>query len=393
MKSSTSVASTIRSACDFGVRPNAECLQTKDIQQAIDTCAASGHILSFAAGTYRTGTLYLRSHTAIRLEEGAILLGSQNIADYNSTLCGGGFFISHDIEDVSIDGPGMIDGADCANSDGEESFRGNHCMVFSRCQNVRLNGLTIQRSANWAFNFMDCSKVTFDHVTILGGHDGVDAMNSREFRFTDCNFRTGDDCVAGTGNEDFQFHDCAFNSSCNGFRLSCIDLLVERCRFYGPGQYAHKITGLNQMLAAFVHYSPTDRAGCTGSHLQSDRWIIANSTVENVNHLYAYDYRTLWQNGRPAGHVVFRDVTASGLTKPITVCGDGGRQFRLTLERVTLALPKGTWFHHPFVDLRTFDALEVRGLICIGADGTHPPISTVDGRRVDVYALECKPFE
>ncbi len=387
---STPAVLAFRSVHEFGVRADAEGLQTEAIQRAIDACAAAGEGLSFPAGTYRSGTLLLRSHLALRLEEGAVLLGSDKIADYDTKLCGGGFLISQDLQDIRVEGPGVIDGADCADPNGEEGFRGPHCLAFTRCKDVRITGLTIRRSANWAFNFVECSDVAFDKLTILAGHDGVDAMNSRGFRFSHCDFRTGDDCIAGNGNQDFHFIDCAFNSSCNGMRLSCIDLLVDRCRFYGPGQYAHKITGHNKMLAAFVHFSPPDRAGCAGPQPQSDRWLIANSTVENANQLYEFDYRTLWQNGRPAGHVTFRDVTATGLTRPITVCGDGGRQFRLTLERVTLALPRGTWFHHPFVDLRTFDALEIRGLTCIGVDGSHMAISTVDGRRVDVQAMECK---
>lgn len=376
---------------DFGAVPDSDAPQTIAIQRAIDAVAADGGgILHIPRGTFVSGTVRLASRLTLRLDEGAVLLGSSDIADYDARYWGGGFIVCADLDAITIEGPGVIDGADCVNPKGEEGFRGPHCVALANCTNVVVRDLTIRRSANWAFNCVSSSEVLFERVRIRGGHDGVDAMDCRRMVFKECDFRTGDDCIAGAGNHEFSFENCYFNTSCNGVRLSCIGLIMRGCRFKGPGESVHKITGKNEMLAAFMHFSPPDRVGCSGIQPQSDEWLIENCTIEDVNQLYEFDHRTLWQNGRPVARVTFRDVTATGLRKPIWVCGDTRRQFHLTLERVRLAVPFGTWFHHPFVDLRSFDCLDVRGLTCVGVDDSHPAISTVDGLRIEVRNLSCE---
>ena len=58
-------------------------LDTKAIQAAVDKCAASGGgTVLLEGGTFLSGTIYLRSHVTLRIEAGATLLGSTNIADY-----------------------------------------------------------------------------------------------------------------------------------------------------------------------------------------------------------------------------------------------------------------------------------------------------------------------
>lgn len=379
-----------RSVTEFGAIPDAPGLQTAILQQAIDAFGGGCGILRIPRGTFVSGTLRLRSRLTLRLEEGAVLLGSSSIADYDKTYWGGGFIVAHDLTDVTIEGPGTIDGADCRDDRGEEGFRGAHCVAFKNCDRITVREVSVQRSANWAFNCISSRDVLFERVRIHGGHDGVDSMHCERFTFRHCDFRTGDDCVAGADNCTYLFEDCYFNSACNGFRLSCLDLTVRRCHFQGPADFAHKITGKREMLCAFIHCSPHERPCCQGLQPQSDDWLIEDCIVEDVNQLYEYDHRTLWQSGRPVGHVTFRKVTARGLKKPIWACGDIKRQFKLSLERVTLAIPPRSWFHHPFVDLRSFDCLDVRGLTCFGVDDSHPAISTVDGLRVEVRDLICR---
>jgi hypothetical protein len=381
------------SVIDFGAVPDVPALQTEALQRAIDAAGENGGIVRVPRGTFASGTLRLRSRVTLKLEEGAILLGSNDIADYDGNYWGGGFITAHDLVDVAIEGPGVIDGADCADPKGEEGFRGPHCIAFFNCSGIVVRDLKVRRSANWAFNCVSCRDAVIERLSISGGHDGLDAMHCERFAFRACEFRTGDDCIAGADNREFVFEDCFFNTACNAFRFSCLDLAVRNCRFEGPAEFPHKVTGLKEMKAAFIHFSPHERKNCRGAQPQSDEWLIENCSVKDVSQLYEYDHRTLWQSGRPVRHVTFRDVTASGLKKPIWACGDIRRQFLLSLERVTLAIPKGSWVHHPFVDLRSFDCLDARGLTCIGVDESHPAISTVDGLRVDVRDLVCKPAD
>lgn len=377
---------------DLGALLPCDHIATAEIQRAIDACAATGGgVVRFPAGTYRSGTLHLRSGVTLRLEQGAVLEGSPDIGDYDRRYWGGGFLVGADLHEVGLEGPGVIDGVDCRDPAGEEGFRGPHCIALVRCRNVHVRDLTIRRSANWAFNCVECQDVAFERLTVLGGHDGVDAMHCLRFAFADCDFRTGDDCIAGADNADFRFERCAFNTSCNAFRFACFGLRVAHCRFWGPGEHVHKVSGRVNMLSAFVHFSPTDRRNCHGSEPHSDDWLVEHCAVEGVEQLYEYDCRTLWQTGRPVRRVVFRDVAASGLRRPVAVVGDTRRQFCLSLERVHLALPPGTPHHFPFFDLRSFDTLELRDVTCVGVDESHPALSTVDGLRTEVHSLTARP--
>ena len=73
---------------DYGVIPHDELVQTAGIQKAIDACAESGGgTVSFDAGTYRTGTLWLRSNTYINIPPMCRIKGSDSFADYNAVGC------------------------------------------------------------------------------------------------------------------------------------------------------------------------------------------------------------------------------------------------------------------------------------------------------------------
>lgn len=47
---------------------------------------------------------------------------------------------------------------------------------------------------------------------------------------------------AGCDNLDFEVNGCKINSSCNGFRFGCVNLLVKDCTFWRPGDYPHLVT-------------------------------------------------------------------------------------------------------------------------------------------------------
>jgi polygalacturonase len=68
---------------DFGARTDSTFLNTKAIQSAIDQCAGKGggEVL-VPAGTYYTGTIFLKSNVFLHLSAGAVLQGSYNPADY-----------------------------------------------------------------------------------------------------------------------------------------------------------------------------------------------------------------------------------------------------------------------------------------------------------------------
>ena len=74
---------------DFGAKADGIAVDTRAIQQAIDRCAASGGgTVRFAAGTYLTAPILLKSNITLQLDKGAVVVGTTNPADYPVTEIG-----------------------------------------------------------------------------------------------------------------------------------------------------------------------------------------------------------------------------------------------------------------------------------------------------------------
>jgi hypothetical protein len=311
-------------------------LMSKTIQHAIDSCAAmSGGVVIFSAGTFISGGIELKSKVSLQFEKGAILQGSDKYADYRNDA----FIFGKDLSEIAIKGEGIIDGVDCYNPKGEEGFRGPHCIRLINCKNISLKGFTIKNSANWAINCRYCSNATVEKVFIRGGHDGLHTRFCNNFMVSGCDFRTGDDAFAGNDNRDFVVTNCKINTSCNGFRMGCLNFTVKHCQIWGPGESIHKIQKRNNMLSAFVHFSPKDE----NPKLLSGNWLITDVTIDNVDQVYVYNYlEGLWQTGQPATNIQFKNVKATGVLAAFNITGDLNLKFNLDVENSSFSFREGT---------------------------------------------------
>jgi hypothetical protein len=71
------------SIADHGAVSDGKTVNTTAIQAAVDACAEKGGgTVLVPAGVWVTGSVGLKSHITLRLEAGAVLRGSSNIADY-----------------------------------------------------------------------------------------------------------------------------------------------------------------------------------------------------------------------------------------------------------------------------------------------------------------------
>ena len=104
----------------FGATGDGKTKDTAAFQKALDACAAaSGGTVIVPAGSYLIGSIELKSHTALRLEKGANLLGSPNLEDYpivkvrweGKWIDGHRALIfAHDANHIAIIGGGNISG-------------------------------------------------------------------------------------------------------------------------------------------------------------------------------------------------------------------------------------------------------------------------------------------
>ena len=310
-------------------------LMTETIQKAIDACAEkAGGVVIFTAGTYLCGGIELKSKVTLKFEKDVVLQGSDKYIDYKNDA----FIFGKDLRDIAIKGEGIIDGVDCINKRGEEGFRGPHCIRLINCKNISLEGFTIKNSANWAINCRYCSFGTVDKVSIRGGHDGLHTRFCNDFTVTNCDFRTGDDAFAGNDNRNIVVTNCKINTSCNGFRMGCLNFTVKHCQIWGPGESVHKIQKRNNMLAAFVHFSPKDE----NPKLESGNWLIEDVTVDNVDQFYVYNFRDgLWQTGQPATTVQFKNVKAIGVLGAFNIIGDSELKFKMIVENSSFYFREG----------------------------------------------------
>lgn len=317
------------------IKPDQGGLITAIIQKAIDSCASTGGgEVIFPSGNFLCGGIELKTNVTLQLDKGALLQGSDKYADYKNDA----FIYGKDLSNIGIQGEGIIDGVDCYNPKGEEGFRGPHCIRLINCKNITLTDFTIRNSANWAINCRYSSYGTVKNVTILGGHDGLHTRFCNNFTVTGCDFRTGDDAFAGNDNRDFVISDCKINTSCNGFRMGCLNLTVQRCKMWGPGEYIHKIQKRSNMLSAFVHFSPKDER----SALKSGNWLIKDIEIENVDHVYNYNFeKGLWQTGQPVTNIKFEKIKAKGILSAFNIIGDEKLNFNLNVQNSLFSFREG----------------------------------------------------
>ena len=337
-------------------------LHTELIQQALDRLRETGGEVVLSDGEWHIGSVRLYSNTTLRLSCGTKLVASADWRDYEdfhvpTTL---GYMqspwvrvawnlpdhyivapiVAYDAENVAVIGePGaIIDGSDCYDPAGEEKFRGPMGMVFSNCRGVTLKGYTYQNSANWAHQIDSCTGVLMEGVAVLGGHDGINIHHCTGVRIENCDFRTGDDCVAGYDAENVVIRNCSFNTSCSNFRFGGRNLLLENCRFWGPGEYPHRVSGRHNTLCMFEYYAMR----YDSCRFNSGNWLIRNCTVDMVDRLFNYRHGEDWMHeNRPLEDVTFENVQITNLLEPAVLKAAFGNPLTLTLKNVSLNWRQG----------------------------------------------------
>jgi polygalacturonase len=282
---------------DLGATGDGKIKDTLAIQQALDRCSVlgGGEVL-IPPGEYLTGPLVLRSDTTLRIEEGASLLGSPDIADYPMTqvrwegrwIKGYGAFISaQSAENITIIGKGKIiaspaikgrvvhadgspmvytrppAGAPPRNPDGptnvarQDIIRNPALMEFIYCKNLLVQDVFTQGNDMWSTHPVYCENVTFRNVAIHGGADGIDVDSCKRVVIEGCEFDTRDDCISlksgrgmeanviGVVCEDVRISNCTFNDAvwaCIGIGSETSggirNVLVEHCKCLGAHTHA-----------------------------------------------------------------------------------------------------------------------------------------------------------
>ena len=273
---------------DYGAVGDDETLNTEAFQKAIAACAeAGGGEVLVPAGDFMTGSIVLESNITLKIAEGGRIAGTDSLAAYHyldprhgriSTELERGhgrlpqgdgrwhraLILGNDIENVQIVGPGVIDGRDVFDAEGEAGMRGPHTILIGDSRSVTVEGVHVTRSANYAIFFRGCEDVTVRGTKVTGGWDGVHfrayvgkpdfEKYNRNLRIVDNEFYTGDDAIAGRYAEGLLIEDNFINTSCNGIRIigPVQDMVVRNSVFQGPGEYPHIAQDRTNMLAGIL---------------------------------------------------------------------------------------------------------------------------------------------
>lgn len=257
---------------EYGAAGDGQTLDTEAIDKAIAECAkAGGGQVLVPPGTYLSGTVHLKSNVTLKLDAGARIVGTEDLAQYGHYAPPEGtpeagkhrwhraLVLATDVENVSITGKGTIDGNKVFDPKGEEGMRGPHTIIVGSSRDVTIRGVTIEDSANYAVLVEYSDRVEVRDVKATGGWDAVHFRGwvdrpCHDIRIIGCRFFTGDDCIAGRYVENLLISDCVINSSCNGIRIigPITHMIVHDCLFYGPGVHPHRTQDRHNMLAGII---------------------------------------------------------------------------------------------------------------------------------------------
>lgn len=184
------------------------------LQTALDRLPEGGTLV-IPAGHFRSGTLHLRSAMRLHLEAGALL---QALDDHEAIrpIPGAtsyiGFLVCTDLENVSITGPGTIDGNGYVVRKAYEAAlkikkQPGRLLYLRDCKYVSIRDVTLRDSYSWNVQFLRTDHVEVEGIQILSdvrlsNHDGIDVVGCSHVRVEDAFVFCEDDGITPKAAED-----------------------------------------------------------------------------------------------------------------------------------------------------------------------------------------------
>lgn len=236
----------------YGAKGDGTTDDSKAIKDAIEACnKAGGGKVIVPVGNYLSGPIYIKSNVNLHLEKDARIMFSTNPKDYLplvhtrwegiEVMNYSPLVYAFEEKNIAITGEGTLDGQASKENwwrwtgsarhgwkAGEPHQKEPHNRpalfqmgednvpveerVFGeghylrpqffqpyRCENVKLEGVTVTNSPMWIIHPVLCNNVIIRNVNVKSGGpntDGCDPESCKDVLIEGCTFSTGDDCIA-----------------------------------------------------------------------------------------------------------------------------------------------------------------------------------------------------
>jgi hypothetical protein len=374
-----------------GARGNGQAKDTAAIQTAIDAAGREGGCVYFPPGRYLSGTLRLRSHVTLQLENGATLaaspdradfdeyekLGYQSFSDQETTDFNYALIRGRDLEQVAILGPGRIDMA-------RGKRGGPKPVALKLCRDILVRDLIIENSPNYNLSFLGCDFVDIMGVTIRNGYcDGIDPDCCRHVRIANCFVESWDDAIVPKASfalghkratEHVTVTNCVLTTGCNGLKLGTEssgdfkDIVFSNCSIYSsPELWKHRAATSGVSLE-MVDGGALERIAVSNLVLKDVR-VPVFVRLGNRGRAQAVPQPERMEN------ISFSDIVATGADLTSSITGIPGHPVRgLTLRNLRFTAAGGAKlepearsvpeFENKYPDGDMFGALPAYGLYC-----------------------------
>ncbi|GAB4010289.1 exopolygalacturonase [Spirosoma sp. KCTC 42546] len=214
---------------NFGVTADSTLVQTDAIQKVIDMAARKGGgVVVIPKGTFMSGALFFKPKTHLYLAEGAVLKGSNNIADYPklpSRMEGqsldyfAALVNAYQVDGFTISGKGVIDGnglrfweafwarrkenPNCTNL---EVSRPRLVFIW-KCNNVQVQDIKLHNAGFWTSHYYQCQNLKVLDAHIYSPYkpvkapstDAIDLDACSNVLIKGCYMSVNDDAIALKG--------------------------------------------------------------------------------------------------------------------------------------------------------------------------------------------------
>ena len=237
---------------DFGAVADGIAVNTNTIQYAIDFVSANGGgRLVFHAGSYVTGSIYLKSNVTLQLDRGATILGSTNPLDYvvDPVIRWHGLIFAVRQDNIGITGQGTINGRGFITANNQLALihrgfnPGNDKLLWDRprewnrpqniyfreCNNITIKDITLRDPASWNQTYDQCTNLYVDNIYVdskaYWNNDGIDIVDCKDVIIKNSFFDAADDvlCLKSHSKDHFcenvGIENCVGRSSANGLKF------------------------------------------------------------------------------------------------------------------------------------------------------------------------------